>query len=185
MPAKGLEEDNRLQANVEDVDEEGFEDDPPKQEKPVATKGRESSPSSRRRGRKDDDEEALTVTMYLSDNVNKRLDAYRRQKTKRTNRDVVIEAITRFHNELPELLERSKVSTAVESELFPADERQIRYLGGGGIQSQFTPTPAQAKVLQALSDKLGFPKGKRSTWIPPVLNEFLPGRKVSPGDVKP
>lgn len=184
MPAKGLEEDNRLQSNVEDVDEDDFEYESPKQGSPDGPKGRERAPSDGNRRRRDDDEEALTVTMYLSDNVNKRLDAYRRQKSRRTNRDVVIEAITKYHGELPELLERSKVSTSVESELFPADERQIRYLGGGKIQAQFTPTVAQAKVLKELSDKLGFPKGKRSTWIPPVLNEFLPGKKVSPGEVR-
>ena len=175
MPAKGLEDDNRLQANVEEPEDDDFFVEERQEARPPA--GRTRTPTSARRPPRRKDDDAPTGTIYLSENVSRRLDEYRRKKARRTNRDVVLEAISALHARLPEVLESSKVSTAVETELFPADERQVRYLGGGKVQAQFTPTVAQAQVLNDLGERLGFPFGKRSTWIAPVLNEFLPGRK--------
>jgi hypothetical protein len=54
----------------------------------------------------------------------------------------------------------------------------VRYVGGGSVQIGFSPTADQEEVLDRIGADLGFET--RSTWIAPVLNAFLPGRKDSP-----
>jgi hypothetical protein len=53
----------------------------------------------------------------------------------------------------------------------------VRYLGGGSVQIAFSPTPEQEQVIDRIGAEIGF--ATRSTWIAPVLNAFLPGRKDS------
>jgi hypothetical protein len=116
-----------------------------------------------------------TTAVYVSQGVKQRFEDYR-HKSKKTNLQVVLEAITTKHGELADIIKKAAVSTApVGGSLFPADPSAVRYLGGGSVQIGFSPTPEQESVLDTLGDELGFTT--RSTWIAPVLNAFLPGRK--------
>lgn len=117
--------------------------------------------------------------VYVSSGVKQRFEAYR-HKQKATNLQVVLEAISSKHGELAEIIRESAVSTAPVNPLFPADPSAVRYLGGGSVQIGFSATPAQEEVLDRLGAELGF--DTRSTWIAPVLNAFLPGRKDSAPD---
>ncbi|GAA2401437.1 hypothetical protein [Mycolicibacterium llatzerense] len=116
-----------------------------------------------------------TSAVYVSQGVKLRFEDYR-HKAKKTNLQVVLEAITAKHGQLADIIKASAVSTApVGGSLFPADPSAVRYLGGGAVQIGFSPTPEQESVLDALGEELGF--STRSTWIAPILNAFLPGRK--------
>ena len=108
--------------------------------------------------------------------VKKRFEKYRHD-SKSTNLQVVLEAISALHktNELGQIIEQSRYSTAPVNDLFPADPSAVRYLGGGSSQISFSPTPQQEAVIDEIGRGLGF--DTRSTWIAPVLNAFLPGRK--------
>lgn len=113
----------------------------------------------------------------MSQGVKQRFEDYR-HKAKKTNLQVVLEAITAKHADLTDIIKRSEVSTApVGGSLFPADPPSaVRYLGGGSVQIGFSPpTPEQENVLDSLGRELGFTT--RSTWIAPILNAFLPGKK--------
>lgn len=114
--------------------------------------------------------------VYVSSGVKQRFEAYR-HKQKATNLQVVLEAISSMHENLADIIRDSTVSTAPVNPLFPADPSAVRYLGGGSVQIGFSATPAQEEVLDRLGAELGF--DTRSTWIAPVLNAFLPGRKDS------
>lgn len=116
-----------------------------------------------------------TTAVYVSQGVKQRFEDYR-HKEKKTNLQVVLEAITAKHADLADIIKKSEVSTApVGGSLFPADPSAVRYLGGGSVQIGFSPTPEQENVLDTLGRELGFTT--RSTWIAPVLNAFLPGKK--------
>jgi hypothetical protein len=116
-----------------------------------------------------------TTAVYVSQGVKQRFEDYR-HKAKKTNLQVVLEAITAKHADLTDIIKRSEVSTApVGGSLFPADPSAVRYLGGGSVQIGFSPTPEQENVLDSLGRELGFTT--RSTWIAPILNAFLPGKK--------
>jgi hypothetical protein len=117
--------------------------------------------------------------VYVSSGVKQRFEAYR-HKQKATNLQVVLEAISSMHDELAEVIRESTVNTAPVNPLFPADPSAVRYLGGGSVQIGFSATPAQEEVLDRLGADLGF--DTRSTWIAPVLNAFLPGRKDAAPD---
>jgi hypothetical protein len=117
--------------------------------------------------------------VYVSSGVKQRFEAYR-HKQKATNLQVVLEAISSMHDELAEVIRESTVNTAPVNPLFPADPSAVRYLGGGSVQIGFSATPAQEEVLDRLGAELGF--DTRSTWIAPVLNAFLPGRKDAAPD---
>ncbi|WP_233151363.1 hypothetical protein [Mycobacterium lehmannii] len=114
--------------------------------------------------------------MYVSPGVKSRFDAYRHRR-KATNLQVVLEAISAKHGELAEIIKGSTFSTAPVNPLFPADPSAVRYLGGGSVQIGFSPTAEQEQVIDRIGAELGF--DTRSTWIAPVLNAFLPGRKDS------
>ena len=117
--------------------------------------------------------------VYVSSGVKQRFEAYR-HKQKATNLQVVLEAISSMHKDLADVIRESTVSTAPVNPLFPSDPSAVRYLGGGSVQIGFSATPAQEEVLDRLGAELGF--DTRSTWIAPVLNAFLPGRKDSAPD---
>jgi hypothetical protein len=112
--------------------------------------------------------------VYVSPGVKQRFDAYR-HKARATNLQVVLEAISSKHDELRDIIDSAAVSTAPVDPLFPADPSAVRYLGGGSVQIGFSPTAEQERVIDRIGADLGF--DTRSTWIAPVLNAFLPGRK--------
>ncbi|ORV21763.1 hypothetical protein AWB98_26745 [Mycolicibacterium conceptionense] len=114
--------------------------------------------------------------VYVTAGVKKRFEKYRHDN-KSTNLQVVLEAISAMHkaDKLDQIIEESRYSTAPVNDLFPADPSAVRYLGGGSSQISFSPTPEQEAVIDQIGKKLGF--DTRSTWIAPVLNAFLPGKK--------
>lgn len=130
---------------------------------------------SRRPGRPRTRTKPVTA-VYVSPGVKARFEAYR-HKHKATNLQVVLEAISAKHSDLPGIIKDSTVSTAPVNPLFPADPRAIRYLGGGSVQISFSPTADQEQVIDRIGSGLGFQT--RSTWIAAVLNAFLPGRRDS------
>lgn len=130
---------------------------------------------SRRPGRPRTRTKPVTA-VYVSPGVKARFEAYR-HKHKATNLQVVLESISAKHSELPEIIKDSTVSTAPVNPLFPADPSAIRFLGGGSVQISFSPTAEQEQVIDRIGAELGF--DTRSTWIAPVLNAFLPGRRDS------
>lgn len=130
---------------------------------------------SRRPGRPRTRTKPVTA-VYVSPGVKARFEAYR-HKQKATNLQVVLESISAKHGELPEIIKDSTVSTAPVNPLFPADPSAIRFLGGGSVQISFSPTAEQEQVIDRIGAELGF--DTRSTWIAPVLNAFLPGRRDS------
>jgi hypothetical protein len=116
------------------------------------------------------------TAVYVSSGVKQRFEAYR-HKQKATNLQVVLEAISTKHDDLKNIIKAAAVSTAPVNPLFPADPSAVRYLGGGSVQIAFSPTPEQEQVIDRIGAEIGF--ATRSTWIAPVLNAFLPGRKDS------
>ncbi|OBB86776.1 hypothetical protein [Mycolicibacterium peregrinum] len=114
--------------------------------------------------------------VYVTAGVKKRFEKYRHDN-KSTNLQVVLEAISAMHkaDKLDQIIQESRYSTAPVNDLFPADPSAVRYLGGGSSQISFSPTPEQEAVIDQIGKKLGF--DTRSTWIAPVLNAFLPGKK--------
>lgn len=118
-----------------------------------------------------------TTAVYVSPGVKKRFEAYRHNR-KVTNLQVVLEAISSKHGELAEIIRESTFNTAPVNPLFPADPSAVRYVGGGSVQISFSPTAEQEAVIDQIGADLGI--DTRSTWIAPVLNAFLPGRKDSP-----
>jgi hypothetical protein len=119
-----------------------------------------------------------TSAVYVSPGVRQRFEVYR-HKRKATNLQVVLEAISIMYGELADIIRNSTFNTAPVNPLFPADPSAVRYLGGGSVQIGFSPTPEQEQVIDRIGAELGF--DTRSTWIAPVLNAFLPGRK----DIQP
>jgi hypothetical protein len=117
-----------------------------------------------------------TTAVYVSPGVKQRFEAYR-HKRRATNLQVVLEAISSKHRELAEIIRDSTFNTAPVNPLFPADPSAVRYVGGGSVQIGFSPTAEQEEVIDQIGESLGFET--RSTWIAPVLNAFLPGRKDS------
>ena len=115
-----------------------------------------------------------TTAVYVSPGVKQRFEAYR-HKHKATNLQVVLEAISSMHGELDHVIRDATFNTAPVNPLFPADPSAVRYVGGGSVQIGFSPTAEQEEVIDQIGGELGF--DTRSTWIAPVLNAFLPGRK--------
>lgn len=169
---------NRLNQNVAAPEEEELPA-PPAPARAYAPRSqpveRAPQPAKEPRRRKREGGGPGTTTVYVSEALFARAEAYRRKKSGRRNLDILFEALEKHLAELPGIIERSKVSTGQASSLFGVDPRQVRYVGGGGTQWQFTPLEAQDKLLDQIAERLGFTT--RSTWIPPLLNEFLPGKK--------
>jgi hypothetical protein len=114
------------------------------------------------------------TTLYVSAGVEQHIERYRRAAKRRTNTSVVLEAITACRDRLDEIIATSRIADG-SGGVFPVDPSSERYLGGGSNQIQIRPTVAQLEVLDQLTTELGF--RKRATWIAPVLNAFLPGRR--------
>ncbi|SKK25579.1 hypothetical protein [Mycobacteroides abscessus] len=114
------------------------------------------------------------AAVYVSENVRKRFDKYRHDQ-RLTNAQVVLRAVSSLHSELAEVIAAARYSTAPVDPLFPADPAAVKYLGGGPAQIMYAATPEQGAVLDRLGAEHGF--SARSTWLAPVLNHFLPGRK--------
>lgn len=112
--------------------------------------------------------------VYVSSGVKKRFEKYRHD-SRLTNVQVVLQAVGEKHGELNDIIEAAKYSSAPVNPLFDEDPSTVRYLGGGSSQISFAPTEAQAAKLDQIGERLGFTT--RSTWLAPVLNAFLPGRK--------
>jgi hypothetical protein len=165
VPAKPAE-GNRLSQNVDPLEEESAPPPPPPP-KTERTKAKSTRASS--------DGDTGTATIYVSEALRRRINDYRRKKEGRENIDTIIEAVTANEHRLQQIIDDSRVATGAASGLFPADPRKVRYLGGGTAQSQFTPTAPQRRVLREVTARLGFEH--LSTWLAPVLNEFLPGKK--------
>lgn len=115
------------------------------------------------------------TTLYVSPALHRRFEKYVRAARGRTNTSAVLEAVAAKNSTTPQIIQESKVSVAAGNELFPEDPRAVRYLGAGPVQIQIAPTYAQLQVLDTLTAKYGFEA--RATWIAPVLNAFLPGKK--------
>lgn len=113
-------------------------------------------------------------TLYVTAGLKARFENFK-HKGRKTNLEVVLEAISSCHGRLAEIINDARIQTGVANDLFPGDPSAVRYLGGGSVQIQFSPTTAQEEVLDRLGKELGIET--RSTWIAPVLNEFLPGRR--------
>ncbi|RPK29195.1 hypothetical protein EES39_40335 [Streptomyces sp. ADI92-24] len=115
------------------------------------------------------------TTLYVSPALHRRFEKYVRAARGRTNTSAVLEAVAAKNSTTPQIIQESKVSVAAGNDLFPEDPRAVRYLGAGPVQIQIAPTYAQLQVLDTLTVKYGFEA--RATWIAPVLNAFLPGKK--------
>ncbi|MFD3716154.1 hypothetical protein [Streptomyces sp. NPDC058677] len=115
------------------------------------------------------------TTLYVSPALHRRFEKYVRAARGRTNTSAVLEAVAAKNSTTPQIIQESKVSAAAGNDLFPEDPRAVRYLGAGPVQIQIAPTYAQLQVLDTLTAKYGFEA--RATWIAPVLNAFLPGKK--------
>ncbi|WP_410570541.1 hypothetical protein [Amycolatopsis sp. cmx-4-61] len=144
------------------------------------TTGEEIAPPPRRRPRAQrTSNEPAQVTVYVSLSVRKRFDEYK-HKERLQSRDVVFRALAARREDLRRIIDESKYYLGEVNELFAPDESKARYVGGGSEgQVQFKPKPQHEAVLRQLEDELGM--DKRSTWIAPILNDFLPGKK----DTKP
>ena len=109
-------------------------------------------------------------TVYISDALQARLDAYREHDANRTTTSVTFDAIEHFGADLPELVRASRARLVSPV----ADESEARYLGAGPVQIRLRTSAAGADLLDRLSTVLGL---SWRTWVPPVLNAYLPGRQ--------
>lgn len=124
-----------------------------------------STPSGERDG-----DGAEPRTVYVSDALQARLDTFREHGADRTTTSVTFEAIACFRAELPELVRTARARLAS-----PVAERaEVRYLGAGPVQVRLRLSAARAELLDRLSAELGL---SWRTWVPPVLNAYLPGRR--------
>lgn len=101
-----------------------------------------------------------TSAVYVSQGVKQRFEDYR-HKAKKTNLQVVLDAITAKHEDLHDIIKKSAVSTAPVGSLFPpADPSAVRYLGGGGAcRSGSVPRPNRKACSTALGRILASPHG--------------------------
>ncbi|WP_243793787.1 hypothetical protein [Saccharopolyspora gloriosae] len=108
-----------------------------------------------------------SVTVFVSDALQARLDAYRGASG--TTTAVVFEAIESWRDRLPEVLgdARARINA-------PRLRDEVHYLGSGPVQIRVHPDAVLAELLERLSDELGVPI---TTWLPPLLNAHLPGRR--------
>ncbi|WP_280454053.1 hypothetical protein [Nocardia brasiliensis] len=142
---------------------------------PAATAPTKRAPRKRVTAATTDGRPAKSVNVvYVSEAVKRRFDT-QRHKTRKLSHQLVLEAISKQRADLGTIIASSRFSTAPVDDLFPADPKAVRYLGGGSAQIHYSITPEQDAVLDELTAELGF--DTRSTWIAPVLNAYLGGRK--------
>ncbi|MFA4085188.1 hypothetical protein ONA92_26200 [Mycobacteroides salmoniphilum] len=113
-------------------------------------------------------------SVYVAEGVKKRFEKYRYDH-KLTNVQVVLQAVADQREALAQVIKESRYDTAPVNPLFPSDPKTVKYLGGGSAAVTFKPTVEQAEVLDEIGGEIGF--DKRSTWLAPVLNSFLPGKR--------
>lgn len=113
-------------------------------------------------------------SVYVAEGVKKRFEKYRYEH-KLTNVQVVLQAVADLREALPQVIKESRYDTAPSNPLFPPDPGTVKYLGGGSAAVTFKPTVEQAAVLDEIGGEIGF--AKLSTWLAPVLNSFLPGKR--------
>ncbi len=121
---------------------------------------------------------STNVTVYVAPGVKKRFEAYKHADPRRKTWDVVKDAVDANYHRLKDILDDAKyhdVGASPVSSIFPADPRRVRYIGGGTSQQQIRCTEAQLAVLHTVTKELGMKN--LSTWLAPVLNDFLPGKK--------
>jgi hypothetical protein len=111
-----------------------------------------------------------SMTIFVSDSLQARLDTFRERGAGRTATSVTFDAIEYFRAELPQLVDsaRARLVWAVP------EEAEVRYLGAGPVHIRLRPGAAGANLLERLSTELDL---CWRTWIPPVLNAYLPGRR--------
>lgn len=109
-------------------------------------------------------------TIFVSDLLQARLDAFCERDANRTATSVTIDAIDHFRAELPDLVRAARVRLA--SPL--PEEAYVRYVGAGPVQVRLRLGVAGATLLDRLSGELDL---SWRTWVPTVLNAYLPGRK--------
>lgn len=108
--------------------------------------------------------------VFVSDALQARLDTYLERGVGRTATSVTFDAIEHFRRELPYLIRHARARPVSPS----PELAKVRYLGAGPVQILLRPGAAGAEVLDRLSTDLGL---SWRTWIPPVLNAYLPGRR--------
>lgn len=108
-------------------------------------------------------------TVHVSDALQNRLDTYCAQREGHTPTTAVFEALEHLHGELPELMRSARAYLAS-----PDPQPDVHYLGSGRVQIRLRPDEAQEAVLEETSAELGAPL---ATWLPPLLNAHLPGRR--------
>lgn len=126
-----------------------------------------------------------TIVVYASSGVATRFRNHRK-KTGTTSAAVAFAAIDVYtpvddkdYSMLKTLLEESRyLLVPLNGSRFSDDEDTTRYVGGGNAQIPFSVTTGQQQELDRIMAALKLPM---STWIAPVLNAYLPGRK----DIQP
>lgn len=108
-----------------------------------------------------------SVTVYVSDMLQARLDTYCGESG--TTTAVVFEAIESWRDRLPEVLRDARARINA-----PQARDEVHYLGSGPVQIRVRPDAGRAELLERLSGELGVPI---TTWLPPLLNAHLPGRR--------
>lgn len=110
------------------------------------------------------------MTVFVSDALQARLDAYCEAGTGRHATAVTFDAVSQLRAELPRLVRAARVRLASPV----AEEATVRYLGEGPVQVLLRPSVAEEDLLERLSAELEL---SWRTWLPAVLNAYLPGRK--------
>lgn len=108
--------------------------------------------------------------MFVTDSLQARLDAFCEYDADRSAASVTIDAIDCFRGELLDLVRASRVRLA--SPL--PEEAHVRYLGVGPVQVRLRLGIGGVTLVDRLSSRLDL---SWRTWIPPVLNAYLPGRR--------
>lgn len=108
--------------------------------------------------------------VFVSDALQARLDAFCADDAAHDATSVTFAAIEHFGAELPQLVHDARVRLASPV----ADETAVRHLGVGPVRVRLRVGASGARLLDRLSAELGRPW---RTWVPAVLNAFLPGRR--------
>ena len=106
-------------------------------------------------------------TVFVSDALQARLDTCRGDTGTATA--IVFEAIDALRDQLPEVLRGARARPRS-----PHARGAVHHLGSGPVQLRLHPDTEQSALLERLSAELGAPA---TTWLPPLLNAHLPGRK--------
>lgn len=150
--------------------------EPPPQPTPIRSVPSQPKESALRRGKA-----KYNMTIYVASGVKKRLKAVQR-KAEMTHLQIVLAAISEKYDRLSEIVDESRYYTTQLGPFFDPDPTKVKYVGGGAVQVNFAPTPEHKKTIDELGRQLGFGERERSTWLAPVLNSYLPGKKETKPD---